>query len=363
VVDLFSGCGGLTLGTAEAAHRAGLATQVHLAVDIDPDAVSVFRGNFPFADVRQCDVRQLFDGTLAAPLTPTERATRRQTGSIDVLVSGAPCQGHSDLNNHTRRRDPRNALYLTAARAVVVLRPSFALLENVPAVQRDAGGVVGVATNALREAGYSVASTVVNLLDLGIPQTRRRHLLVASSLPDINPQDVLDVASPCSPHLPRTVRWAIRDLEDADGWAPFDTASTPSNENARRISWLFDNRAWDLPNRYRPACHHGDHSYVSMYGRLKWHGPAQTIATGFGSMGQGRYVHPSRRRTLTPHEAARLQTFPDFFDFGDRKRRSWAAMIGNAVPPLVVLPLIGPVLPSLLLDRASAGAPPAGAKR
>jgi DNA (cytosine-5)-methyltransferase 1 len=95
-----------------------------------------------------------------------------------------------------------------------------------------------------------------------------------------------------------------------------------------------------------------------MYGRLRWNMPAQTITTGFGSMGQGRYIHPSQQRTLTPHEAARLQTFPDFFDFDAVKSRgSWARMIGNAVPPLVVLQFAARLLPSLpwVVEPRSAG--------
>jgi DNA (cytosine-5)-methyltransferase 1 len=88
-----------------------------------------------------------------------------------------------------------------------------------------------------------------------------------------------------------------------------------------------------------------------MYGQLKWDEPAQTITTGFGSMGQGRYVHPSRPRTLTPHEAARLQFFPDWFDFtagGTQMRRGvWATMIGNAVPPKLTMELGRILLPQL----------------
>src|SRR4051812_46467341 len=74
-------------------------------------------------------------------------------------------------------------------------------------------------------------------------------------------------------------------------------------------------------------------TYISMYGRLLPDQPAQTVTTGFGSMGQGRYVHPTARRTITPHEAARLQFIPDFFEFGARERTALAEMIGNGVPP------------------------------
>jgi len=100
------------------------------------------------------------------------------------------------------------------------------------------------------------------------------------------------------------------------------------------MRWLLDNNAFDLPNRLRPPCHQGDHSYVSMYGRLKWDEPAQTITSGYGSLGQGRFMHPTLPRTLTPHEAARLQGFPDYFTFGSALTRTEAAVIiGNAVPP------------------------------
>ncbi len=82
-------------------------------------------------------------------------------------------------------------------------------------------------------------------------------------------------------------------------------------------------------------CHRDpNHKYKSMYGRLDWDKPAQTITTGFGSPGQGRYLHPSQLRTLTPHEAARLQFFPDWYDFRSvTKRKRLQEMVGNAVPP------------------------------
>lgn len=94
-----------------------------------------------------------------------------------------------------------------------------------------------------------------------------------------------------------------------------------------------------------------------MYGRLQWEKPAQTLTTGFGSMGQGRYVHPSQERTITPHEAARLQTFPDFFGFSAANTRSaWARMIGNAVPPLLSCNVGAVGIPQLELEGLKAAA-------
>jgi DNA (cytosine-5)-methyltransferase 1 len=355
VVDLFSGCGGLSLGLAEAARRRGMATEIALAVDIDPTASGTFQRNFPEAVVKSDDVGDLFDGELGKDLTAVERVVADDTGRVDVLVSGAPCQGNSDLNNHTRRRDPRNALYLRAVRAAAVLQPSIVLLENVPAVQHDSGGVVGKARASLAGLGYRVSAGVLNLSALGIPQTRRRHFIVALLGDRVDPEDVLNDTGTCASHPPRSVRWAIGDLEGRTTKDGFHAASRASADNQARMRWLFENNAFDLPNEHRPVCHQGDHSYTSMYGRLSWDQPAQTITTGFGSMGQGRYVHPGERRTLTPHEAARLQTFPDFFDFGRAGRGALATMIGNAVPPLVSLRLGLRVLPVLAHDGGEIG--------
>jgi DNA (cytosine-5)-methyltransferase 1 len=139
----------------------------------------------------------------------------------------------------------------------------------------------------------------------------------------------------------RTVDWAIRDLEDVDAQTLFDTASVPTEENETRMKWLLKNGSFDLPNPMRPKCHHDAHSYVSMYGRLRWGAPAQTITSGFGSMGQGRFVHPGAPRTITPHEAARLQFLPDFMEFSlAEKRTDLATMIGNAVPPIMTMAIV-----------------------
>lgn len=344
LVDLFCGCGGLSLGVREAARRIGLNLDVRLAVDLDPDAMTVYQTNFPHAATEACDVRDLFDGSVGSRVTTREKRVQARVGRLHLLAAGPPCQGHSDLNNHTRRDDPRNGLYVVLARATEVLQPDAVLIENVPAVRHDKGRSLDKTKARLAALGYSVKDDVVPLWRLGTPQLRRRHLLVAAK-PSSQPlESILDtVTAACAHASPRSVRWAIDDLRSKERRtsAIFDSASTPSTSNQRRIAWLFDNKQSNLPNSLRPVCHQSDHSYHSMYGRLRWGEPAQTITTGFGSMGQGRYVHPSQRRTLTPHEAARLQTFPDFFDFSRVKHRSaLARMIGNAVPPLMARELV-----------------------
>jgi len=348
VVDLFSGCGGMTLGMALAVREIGRPLSIPLAIDFEANAVSVFRENFPRADVRLGGVEQYFDGELGDSATQTERASAKRLGVVDVLLGGPPCQGNSDLNNHTRRADPRNQLYARMGRAAEVLRPKIVIIENVPAVVHDRNRVVDVTVSCLRSAGYSVAARVLSLTNVGVPQHRRRHVLLAVAGIDCDPSRILtDLSSSDTPE--RTVGWAIGDLLKVKARDGVDATSLPSDENRRRIDWLFDNSAFELPDRLRPPCHRDkSHTYRSVYGRMKWNEPAQTVTTGFGSMGQGCYVHPRQRRTITPHEAARLQTFPDFFRFDiTQSRTAWSTLIGNAVPPFLTFRLGRTLIPLL----------------
>ena len=270
-----------------------------------------------------------------------------------MLLGGPPCQGHSNLNNHSRRDDPRNGLYLRLARAAEVLGPTIVIAENVPTVTLDVRKAVHKAVARLKEIGYTVGEGVVDLSQLGVPQKRRRHVILAMQSRSVDPQKLVEglMMSICE-HVPRTVRWAIADLEDEEPSTPFDSPSRASPVNQARIDWLFDRDEFDLPSAQRPPCHRPSHSYPSVYGRMNWEGPALTVTTGFHCTGQGRYVHPSRRRTITPHEAARLQMLPDFVDLGTVSvRKHLAKLIGNAVPPPLSFALGQKIIP--LLDGSS----------
>jgi DNA (cytosine-5)-methyltransferase 1 len=340
----------MAVGLQEAARRVERPLDIRLAVDVDENILAVYAANLPVSETRVADVSTLFDRRTGEAASEAELKVRESVGEIEFLLGGPPCQGHSDLNNHTRRRDPTNLLYVKMARAAEILTPGIVIIENVAPVQLDHAGVVKTTADFLTGLGYRVSGRVIDLSRLGVPQTRRRFLLLASMISRIDPDVILEALS-CGMrgHPPRTVRWAIADLLDRELDSPYETASAVSETNMRRMSFLFRNKAYDLPNRLRPKCHrNGGHSYVSVYGRLRWDRPAQTITTGFGSMGQGRYVHPARPRTITPHEAARLQTFPDWFGFGKERRRSvLAKAIGNAVPPILMVTLGGAIIAGL----------------
>lgn len=342
VADLFSGCGGLSVGFLEGARRAGRSASIALAIDFEQAPLDVLRAslgdrvsttiNANLGELRPVRSRRSsFEKQLLSP-----------ADGVDVLVAGPPCQGHSALNNHTRHDDPRNDLYLAVVRAAELLTPPVVIIENVRGVGRDKRRSVDRSRRELARIGYAVEEYRVDLSQVGAPQRRIRHVLVATQHP-------FEWCIP-SRASERTVAWAVEDLLELEGTTPYDTASAPSPDNFARMRWLFANEKFDLPNPLRPRCQQSDHSYLSMYGRLRWDQPAQTITSGYGSMGQGRFVHPSRPRTLTPHEAARLQFLPDFLDIGRHWGRGrWARMIGNAVPPVLTVSLAEALLRTRVL--------------
>jgi DNA (cytosine-5)-methyltransferase 1 len=328
-VDLFSGCGGLSLGVREACRALRLRFDCALAVDINPIPLGVFASNLPTRRVVAGDVTSVLDGEFLRRPTNSERQLIREIGELDLLLGGPPCEGHSDFNNRTRHQDERNSLYLRMVRAAEVLEPRHIIIENVPGALNDKGRVVQRSMEILQKLGYSVSSGIIDMTRIGVPQKRKRLVVVASKSGDFDFRSLEGHATE-----PRTVAWAIDDLVDIPGSSLVDEVAASAPATRWRIEYLFEHGLYELPDSERPACHaQKRHTYKSIYGRLRSDKPAQTITSGFYSMCMGRYVHPSRPRTITAHEAARLQFFPDYFDFSSvMKRGELAHMIGDAVP-------------------------------
>ena len=330
IADLFCGCGAMTLGVVEAVQALNFTPIPILAIDNDPFAIQAFSANFPTADTINNSIENILTEELGSEPSGVERDLRTAVGDIDVIVGGPPCQGHSDLNNHTRRADPRNALLLKIVRAAELWLPDAIMIENVQGIRHDSERVVSIAEGHLSDMGYSVNQSLIEMSILGIPQRRRRFLLVASKSRAVDISYMVQAFATG----PRTVRWACEDLETNTGLSVLHSPSNASPWNRQRIDYLFNNDLHDLPDSERPRCHRvKPHRYKSAYGRMYWDAPSQTITSGFGCMGQGRFVHPSQRRTITPREAARLQFIPDFFEFATESRTALARMIANAVPP------------------------------
>jgi DNA (cytosine-5)-methyltransferase 1 len=347
---MFCGCGGLSLGVWEAARQESRYLDIRLAVDWNKQSLAVYQANFRSAPERTRleDVRKIFGGDLGSVMTTVESEHKDLIGSVDLIVAGPPCQGHSDLNNSTRRRDPRNGFYLSVVRASEVLRPKAVVIENVPTVLLDKKKVVDEAKLWFEKLDYRVSDRTINLGRFDVPQLRKRHILVAVSDGDFDLAELDDIN-----HLPPAAGEYLAGLEEEPDKSSelFCRPSTINELNRQRVNHLFDNDLHNLPDAMRPACHREkQHQYLSMYGRMHWDKPAQTLTSGFGSMGQGRYVHAKKKRLLTPHEAARLQGFPDFFDFSSATLLSaLREMIANAVPPQFTMTLIARLIAKRIL--------------
>lgn len=364
-VDAFSGCGGLTLGVTQAALAVGRQLHSIAAIDVDEGGLAVHQSNFNDTHALATSVSSVVDfhvsgsgdaSRFAYEPEVIHPALAGEAGNIDVLLAGPPCQGHSNLNNRTRREDPRNLLYLTAVALAVALKSRFVIIENVPEVVSDRSNVVVTAKALLRSSGYKfIDSSVLAAHEMGWPQTRKRFFLIAAFDSKKSVGLTLSGAAAGLKRKPYGLGWAIGDLVesagDIDRAGVMDSVPVLSEENLARIAWLFENDKHNLPNEERPDCHKDGHSYPSVYGRMYWDRPAQTITTGFLTPGRGRYIHPLVPRVITPREAARIQAFPDNFRFvvngHDPARTSLSKWIGDAVPPVLGYAAALPLLTTL----------------
>jgi len=348
-VELFCGPGGLALGFDEACREIGSRMESEGAVDQDDEAVRVYAANHATKLLLGDTATRLVDYKIRGVGESASYAERpslmiedpklngweKLVGRIDAVLAGPPCQGHSNLNNHSRRTDKRNELYLTVPAVAIALEADIVVIENVPAVVHDRSQVVATTEHLLRANGYEVTTGVIYAERMGWPQTRRRFFMVGRrSAP---PVPIVEVRAALESGETTSVMWAIEDLATT----PFDDRlhlqTELSDENRRRINYLFEHDEHDLPNAERPECHQDGTTYNSVYGRLYPNRPAPTITTGFLTPGRGRYIHPTQRRTLTPREAARIQGFPDGYNFfPDPKnpptKLKLTKWIGDAVP-------------------------------
>ena len=345
VVDLFCGCGGLSLGVKQAAEAVGLRPVFLFAADSSRAALDVYCRNLRPLHRARRNVEHLIDYRLRThrdrslpDMASVELSTELSAvvGRVDVFLAGPPCEGHSNLNNRTRRIDDRNELYLDAVAAGIAVGARVIVVENVPAVKRSRQDVVNRALALLTTADYQVDDNGLTLTasDFGTPQKRRRHFLIASrSERIVRTSDFVCLRIPAP-----TVAEVLESLANAERRTAFDEPSQLSDENLKRAQFLVESEEYDLPDVERPDCHRlKRHNYVSVYGRLRPDEVAPTITTGFLSPGRGRFTHPFEARSLTPREGARLQGFSadfDWMEYSDALYRcNYASMIGSAVPP------------------------------
>ena len=316
-IDLFSGCGGLTVGLK----RAGF--NVLGAVDVDPLSVSTFKANHRGVNVWESDIRDLEPAEIKSELDIEE-------GELDLLTGCPPCQGFSmmrTLNGAFVIDDPRNDLLLEFLRFVDELRPRAVMMENVPELAEDER--FATFCSRMKKIGYLGHSCVLNAAEYGVPQRRRRLIYLAGFQMEIP-------FAECS-RRKRTVKGAIGRLpkagESDDLLHDIQEKRTPRiMELIQRIPKNGGSRT-DLPEEDQLECHKRCNGFKDVYGRMAWGDVAPTITSGCSNPSKGRFLHPEEDRAITLREAALLQGFPLRYKFPTNNKSAVALMIGNALPP------------------------------
>lgn len=317
-IDLFCGCGGLSAGLRAAGFS------VVGAVDRDRLASDTYKMNHRSTVVLQQSV---------VDVDPEELMTRlgMKPGELGVLAGCPPCQGFSKLRTLNGRKDveePMNDLIFQFTRFMKVFKPKTVMIENVPGLVDD--DRLTRFRGSLSQAGYKSRVGVFDAADFGVPQRRRRMILMAAlaERPEFAPLEVERA----------TVRSAIATLP------PPGSADDPAHDypvtRAAHVQDLISRVPKDGGSRSslgkgaQLPCHQKCDGFNDVYGRMSWSEPSPTITGGCINPSKGRFLHPEQDRAITIREAALLQGFPRGYKLDmSRGRYPTAQMIGNAFPP------------------------------
>lgn len=348
VVDLFCGAGGLSEGFRQAGYI------VLAGLDYDDTAGRTFAATHPEARFLGGPIQNI-------EATDILNATGLRLGELDVLVGGPPCQGYSVYNHQRGVDDPRAGLFQQYIRIVKGLRPRWLVMENVTGLTSIAGGgLIREIKEGMHALGYVVDWKILKAEEYGVPQERRRIFFVAnrigapiafpdpthgeglkpfvtvwdaiSDLPALKngqSQDVEKYGSLPMNAFQRELRKGVKRLTN-------HSASKLSALNEARMKHIPEGGSWrDIPFNLLPEgmkrAKRSDHT--KRYGRPRKTDLACTILTKC-DVHWGAYIHPEQDRALTVREAARLQSFPDSFEFQGSRTEQYV-QVGNAVPPLL----------------------------
>ncbi len=342
VIDFFSGCGGTSQGLKDAG------MEIVAGIDIDADAGKTFKRNFKNATFFEGSVvdEQLFEeiGSLVEKV--------RKSGEPILFTGCAPCQPFSQQNTTRKKDDIRRTLLDYFAKYVTKYTPEYIFIENVPGIQKkdnprnkpffdflETLASIKQDSNG-RECVYDCRYDIVDCLKYGIPQTRKRLVLIASK--------VSSVEFPKPTHGPGTEHAEYEKVKNwiskypplkhgqEDKSIPNHRAGALSDKNLDRIKDL--KKPGDSRDQWKKGknldCYKDYKGHTDVYGRMHWEGPAKTLTTKCTSISNGRYGHPFQHRAISVREAAALQTFPDSFVF-EGSLQSMTRQVGNAVPPLL----------------------------
>jgi DNA-cytosine methyltransferase len=337
ILDLFSGAGGFSYGMEKNPHF-----KTVVALDFNKPAIETFKYNMPWAET--------IVGDITSDSIKKQIIERSKELKVNMIIGGPPCQGFSLKGKKLGLEDPRNFLFNEYLKIVETLQPEVFVIENVKALlSTSAGWFKNQIIQKVQSMGYFVEHGVLLASDFGVPQSRQRAIFICCktrsiSLPIGNRDKKV------------TVRDAISDLSYLEsGEGTFEQKYTTQPQSEYQIerregsTKLYNHKASNhddiaiaklkmIPpecgKEYLPKELLGNQKFTGTWGRLKWDDVSPTIDTRFDACSNGTNNHPYLNRSITPREAARIQSFDDKFVFVGAKVNI-RAQIGNVVPPLL----------------------------
>ena len=334
-IDLFCGAGGLTLGLK----RAGF--NVVAGIELNAEIAKTYKANHPTTKLLIKDVREI-SGKEILELTGLKE--------IDLVAGCPPCQGFTTLTTKYHRKDPRNDLVLEMARLIEEMMPKIVMMENVPGLTSRGKPLLDEFVERLESLGYLVNKDILQMADYGVPQSRRRLVLLAGNgfyipLPKRTHCYKGDKKRGLKPWL--TLADVIKNMEKPVTLSEAKERGTPHKFNWHVVRNLKEisierlktlkaggNRS-SLPTELRPKCHiKSNKGFQNVYGRLSWEQIPPTITSGCTTPCMGRFGHPEELRTISIREAALIQTFPKHYKFDTEYMDTACDLVGNALPCL-----------------------------
>ncbi|RRG00565.1 MAG: DNA cytosine methyltransferase [Lactobacillus sp.] len=314
-IDLFSGCGGLSEGLKQARIK------VKYAVELDSKIAAIYQINHPKTTMINSDIKSIPDDSFL------------NMGRIDIVAGCPPCQGFTQMNRNNKRlayNDARNELILEYLRVIKLISPEFIMMENVPEIVHY--DKFNNMLDSLYTLGYHLDYKVVNVKNFGIPQSRKRLVLIGSKSYSvkfpIKSLNKIETVRDCIGKLPNP-------SNSSDPIHRIHSNHTPRIQEIIELIPKNGGNRKDLPEKYWLECHKKNNiGYSDVYGRMYWDKPSPTITGGCLSPSKGRFLHPEQNRSISVREASLLQTFPIDYKFNEKYSKSLLAqMIGNAIPP------------------------------
>lgn len=364
-LDLFAGAGGMSQGMKNAGF------DVIAAIEYNEKIAKTYEYNHP-------ETKMFIDNIKNISADSVKEVFDACGKSCDVIFGGPPCQGFSMAGKRIRQsnsflEDPRNFLFKEYIRMVEKLNPKIFVIENVPGILNYNDGMIkNEIYETFEKLGYSIKSRVLCAADYGVPQIRHRAIFIGTRL-DIDPETLFPIPTNNAKNYV-TIRDAISDLPrvsagmgnkktkykknvilsnyqkkmiSKEGYVYNHISSHHTPETLKILSMVKQGQTMkDLPSEFHTKSVHS-----GAYGRMIYDKPAYTLTTRLNTPSVGRITHPEQNRTITPREAARIQSFPDNYYFiGDIT--SIGIQIGNAVPPLLA-ESIGNVIYKALQDNCN----------